>query len=315
MKDKLIIITGPTASGKSDIAINVAKAFNGQIISADSQQIYKDMNIGTNKIDQTCGINHHLIDVIDPNENFTVEDFSSKARLLIHQINEDGHIPILTGGTGFYIDSILFDMNYGATPRDSDLRNELESIADNKGNSYLYDKLKNIDPITADKYHENERNRIIRSLEIYELTGKKPSDVRSGEKVLNEKVDPILFFLNFKDRSELYENINNRVIEMISEGLIEEFVNVVKTYKLDENSQSMAAIGYKEIFPFIKEEIDIDVLIDLIQKNTRHYAKRQVTWMKRYLNYSFAHEIIMDNLSKNDASDIIISTIKDTYEF
>lgn len=315
MKDKLIIITGPTASGKSDIAINVSKAFSGQIISADSQQIYKDMNIGTNKIDQTYGINHHLIDVIDPNENFTVEDFSSKARLLIHQINEDGYVPILTGGTGFYIDSILFDMNYGATPRDSNLRNELESIADNKGNSYLYDKLKNIDPITADKYHENERNRIIRSLEIYELTGKKPSDVRSGEKVLNEKVDPILFFLNFKDRSELYENINNRVIEMISEGLIEEFVNVVKTYKLDENSQSMAAIGYKEIFPFIKEEIDIDELIDLIQKNTRHYAKRQVTWMKRYLNYNFAHEIIMDNLSKNDASDIIISTIKDTYEF
>lgn len=315
MKDKLIIITGPTASGKSDIAINVSKAFSGQIISADSQQIYKDMNIGTNKIDQTYGINHHLIDVIDPNENFTVEDFSSKARLLIHQINDDGHIPILTGGTGFYIDSILFDMNYGATPRDSDLRNELESIADNKGNSYLYDKLKNIDPITADKYHENERNRIIRSLEIYELTGKKPSDVRSGEKVLNEKVDPILFFLNFKDRSGLYENINNRVIEMISEGLIEEFVNVVKTYNLDENSQSMAAIGYKEIFPFIKEEIDIDELIDLIQKNTRHYAKRQVTRMKRYLNYSFAHEIIMDNLSKNDASDIIISTIKDTYEF
>lgn len=315
MKDKLIIITGPTASGKSDIAINVSKAFSGQIISADSQQIYKDMNIGTNKIDQTYGINHHLIDVIDPNENFTVEDFSSKARLLIHQINEDGYVPILTGGTGFYIDSILFDMNYGATPRDSNLRNELESIADNKGNSYLYDKLKNIDPITADKYHENERNRIIRSLEIYELTGKKPSDVRSGEKVLNEKVDPILFFLNFKDRSELYENINNRVIEMISEGLIEEFVNVVKTYKLDENSQSMAAIGYKEIFPFIKEEIDIDELIDLIQKNTRHYAKRQVTWMKRYLNYNFVHEIIMDNLSKNDASDIIISTIKDTYEF
>lgn len=315
MKDKLIIITGPTASGKSDIAINVAKAFSGQIISADSQQIYKDMNIGTNKVYETYGINHHLIDLINPNENYTVEDFSSKSRLLIHQINEYGDIPILTGGTGFYIDSILFDMNYGATPRDSDLRNELEAIADNKGNSYLYDKLKNIDPKTADKYHENERNRIIRSLEIYELTGKKPSDVRSGEKVLNEKVDPILFFLNFKDRSELYENINNRVIEMISEGLIEEFVNVVKTYKLDENSQSMAAIGYKEIFSFIKEEIDIDELIDLIQKNTRHYAKRQVTWMKRYLNYNFAHEIIMDNISKYDASDIIISTIKDIYEF
>lgn len=315
MKDKLIIITGPTASGKSDISINVAKAFSGQIISADSQQIYKDMNIGTNKIDQTYGINHHLINLISPNENFTVEDFSAKARLLIHQINEDGDIPILTGGTGFYIDSILFDMNYGATPRDSDLRSELEAVADNKGNSYLYDRLKHIDPLTADKYHENERNRIIRSLEIYELTGKKPSDVRSGDKVLNEKIDPILFFLNFKDRSGLYQNINNRVIEMISEGLIEEFVNIVKTYKLDESSQSMAAIGYKEIFPFIKEEIDIDELIDLIQKNTRHYAKRQVTWMKRYLNYNFAHEIIMDNLNKNDASDIIISTIKDTYEF
>ena len=315
MKDKLIVITGPTASGKSDIAINVAKAFSGEIVSADSQQVYKSMDIGTNKVINTKGIKHHMLDLIDPDENFTVEDFSSIARPLIHEINERGNVPILAGGTGFYIDSILFNMNYGATPKDPIIRKKLEEEAELKGNSYIYEKLKNVDPVTSKKYHENETNRIIRSLEIYELTGKAPSEVRTGDKKLNNTIEPILFFLNYKDRSDLYKKINNRVIQMISEGLIEEFVDLITSYNLNENSQSMAAIGYKEIFPFIKKEIDMDDLIEQIQKNTRHYAKRQVTWMKRYLEYNFSHEIIMDDLNKNDASDIIVSTIKDVYEF
>lgn len=315
MKDKLIIITGPTASGKSDIAIKVAKTFNGEVISCDSQQIYKDMDIGTNKESDFRGIKHHMIDIINPNENFTVEDFSSLVKPIVHDINNNGNIPILTGGTGFYIDSLLFEMNYGNTPKDPKIRKKLQDISDSKGNSFLYNKLKELDPKTADKYHENESQRIIRALEIYEMTGKKPSELRKGERVLNNTIDPILFFLNYEDRSKLYENINNRVIKMLDAGLINEFVSVIKKYKLTKDSQSMAAIGYKELFSYFDKEIDIDELIDLIQKNTRHYAKRQITWMKRYKLYNFTHEIMMDNLNKDDANDIIISIIKDVYEF
>ncbi|MFO3716213.1 tRNA (adenosine(37)-N6)-dimethylallyltransferase MiaA [Anaerococcus cruorum] len=315
MTDNVIIITGPTASGKSDIAIEVAKAFNGEIISADSQQVYRYMNIGTNKIKDNHGICHHMIDVVNPDQNFSVEDFSIKASNLISEINSRGKVAIVAGGTGFYIDSILFDMNYGKVEQNLAFREKLQKVSEEKGSDFLYDKLLTIDPITAKKYHSNETNRIIRALEIYESTGELPSKVRKGEKKLNKNINPILFFLNYEDRSGIYQKINNRVIEMIDQGLIEEFVDVVRNYNLTAASQSMAAIGYKELLPFINEEIDIDELIDLIQKNTRHYAKRQVTWMKRYLAYDFTHEILMDNLNKNDAADIIISLIKDTYEF
>lgn len=315
MTDNVIIITGPTASGKSDIAIEVAKAFNGEIISADSQQVYRHMDIGTNKINDNHGICHHMIDVVNPDQNFSVEDFSIKASNLISEINSRGKVAIVAGGTGFYIDSILFDMNYGKVEKNLAFREKLQKVSEEKGSDFLYDKLLTIDPITAKKYHPNETNRIIRALEIYESTGELPSKVRKGDKKLNKNINPILFFLNYNDRSNIYQKINNRVIEMIDQGLIEEFVDVVRNYNLTAGSQSMAAIGYKELFPFINEEIDIDELIDLIQKNTRHYAKRQVTWMKRYLAYDFTHEILMDNLNKNDAADIIISLIKDTYEF
>lgn len=315
MTDNVIIITGPTASGKSDIAIEVARAFDGEIISADSQQVYRHMDIGTNKIKDNHGILHHMIDVVNPDQNFSVEDFSNKASELISEINNRGKVAIVAGGTGFYIDSILFDMNYGKVEQNLAFREKLQKVSEEKGSDFLYDKLLTIDPITAKKYHPNETNRIIRSLEIYESTGELPSKVRKGDKKLNKNINPILFFLNYNDRSSIYQKINNRVIEMIDQGLIEEFVDVVRNYNLTSDSQSMAAIGYKELFPFINEEIDIDELIDLIQKNTRHYAKRQVTWMKRYLAYDFTHEILMDNLNKNDAADIIISLIKDTYEF
>lgn len=315
MTDNVIIITGPTASGKSDIAIKIAKAFDGEVISADSQQVYRYMDIGTNKTKEFDGINHHMLDIINPDQNFSVEDFSTRAKELIRSISSKGRVPIIAGGTGFYVDSLLFEMNYGQVSKNQSLRDNLQAISDEKGNEYLYNKLKNIDPKTAQRYHPNEINRIIRALEIYEATGKAPSEVRLGERQLNKDINPILFFLNYNDRVGIYEKINNRVIKMIDEGLIEEFIEVVKNYNLNEDSQSMAAIGYKEIFSFIKGEIDIDELIDSIQKNTRHYAKRQTTWMKRYLEYEFTHEIIMDNIDKNDAADIIISIIKETYEF
>lgn len=315
MKDKVIIITGPTASGKSDIAINISEKINGQVISADSQQVYRGMDIGTNKVLDPFVVEHHLLNIIDPDEEFTVDDFRKDSSEIISKLNSRHILPIVTGGTGFYIDSLLFKMNYGQVKKDSNIRNELELIAESLGNDFLYNKLKEIDPKTAEKYHPNELNRIIRALEIYEITGEKPSEKRTGERVLNKNIDPILFFLNYNDRQILYDRINDRVIEMINQGLVEEFKYIVENFNLDENSQSMAAIGYKEIFPYIRGEISLDEMINLIQRNTRRYAKRQITWMKKYLNYPFTREIIMDDLSKDDATMIIEDLIKDIYEF
>lgn len=315
MKDKFIIITGPTASGKSDIAINIAKKIEGEIISADSQQVYSEMDIGTNKVMDTDYIYHHLINVVRPNEEFTVDDFKKKAEEIISILNSRFIMPIVTGGTGFYIDSLLFNMNYGQVKKDESIRNKLQNLKETYGNKFLYDKLKDVDEETAKIYHPNEVNRIIRSLEIYEITGEKPSAKRTGERVLNKNIDPILFFLNYKNRQILYNRINDRVNDMITLGLIDEFKYLMEKYKLNENSQSMAAIGYKEIFPYIRGEISLDEMISLIQRNTRRYAKRQITWMKRYLDYPFTREIIMDDLNKEDATIVIEDLIKGMYEF
>lgn len=315
MKDKFIIITGPTASGKSDIAIDIAKKIEGEIISADSQQVYRDMDIGTNKVTNPSYVNHHLLNIVNPNEEFTVDDFKKDAEEIISTLNSRFIMPIITGGTGFYIDSLLFDMNYGEVKKDIYTRMALQKLADVHGNNYLYEKLLEIDPKTANKYHPNELNRIIRALEIYEITGEKPSEKRTGEKVLKSNINPILIFLNYRDRKILYNKINDRVNNMINLGLINEFNFLIDKYKLDENSQSMAAIGYKEIFPYVRGEISLDEMVSLIQRNTRRYAKRQITWMKRYLNYPFAREIIMDDLNKEDATLIIEDLIKGMYEF
>lgn len=312
MKDKLIIITGPTASGKSDIAINLARKINSQIISSDSQQVYRYMDIGTNKVDDFT-VDHHLINLVNPDENFTVEDFRNEALNIIRKLNDNGLTPIMTGGTGFYIDSILFDMNYGNVSKNQELRDKLDSEADEFGNDYLFEKLKEVDPESASKYHPNERNRIIRALEIYKETGVKASVQRTGERVLNNDIDPILFFLNYESRDILYKKINIRVEQMIDQGLIEEFKYLIGRFNLTPDNQSMSAIGYKEIFPNINGEINKDELIETIAQNTRRYAKRQITWMKRYKNYPFCHEILMDKLSKEDAEMIIESIIKDVY--
>lgn len=315
MKDKTIIITGPTASGKSDIAINIAQKINGQVISADSQQVYREMDIGTNKVVNYFEVDHHMLNLVDPSENFSVEEFKNDAKKIITVLNNNHIMPIVTGGTGFYIDSLIFDMNYGQVKKDDKIRKKFQKLAIDKGNEYLFEKLLEIDPLTARKYHPNELNRIIRALEIYEITGEKPSEKRRGEKKLNENLKPILFFLNYSNREGLYKKINERVINMVEEGLINEVKYLIDKYNLDENSQSMSAIGYKEVLTYIRGEIGLDEMVNLIQRNSRRYAKRQITWMKRYLPYPFTHEIIMDDLSKDDASMIIEDLIKDIYEF
>ncbi|MDD7306322.1 MAG: tRNA (adenosine(37)-N6)-dimethylallyltransferase MiaA [Peptoniphilaceae bacterium] len=316
MTDKVVIITGPTASGKSSIAVEVAKNFKSEIISCDSQQIYKDMDIGTNKIKEfeMNGIKHHMIDFISPNEEYSVEDFSKTARNCIFDINNRGNLPIITGGTGFYIDSILFDMNYGLSPKNIKIREKYQEIKENKGEEYLYNLLRNIDEKSANKYHYKETNRIIRALEIFETTGKKPSEIRKGSNVKNNNIDPILFFINYEDRSILYKKINERVIKMFEEGLYEEFLNLLEKYKLDENNQSMKAIGYKELFELYNNKLNKDEVINLIQRNTRRYAKRQITWMKKYLKYDFTSYILRDKKSKDELVKEISGEIRRKYD-
>lgn len=314
MKDRLIVITGPTASGKSDIAINLAKNLDSMIISADSQQVYRYMDIGTNKTRDVFEVDHFMLNMIDPDEEFSVDDFSKEAKSLVEKINQNLRIPIVTGGTGFYIDSLIYDMNYGRVEKNQAYRDELQKLVEEKGNEYLYKKLESLDPETSRRYHPNEVNRIIRALEIYKVTGEIPSKIRTGERKLNDKLDPLIFFLNYDDRDLLYNRINQRVLDMLNSGLLDEVRELIKRFNLDNKSQSMSAIGYKEVLDYLNHDINLDEMIVLIQKNTRHYAKRQITWMKKYLNYPFTYEVKMDELNKKDASDIILSIVKEVYE-
>ena len=276
MIDKVLIVTGPTACGKSEFAIKLAKKFNGEIISADSQQIYKDMDIGTNKIkeSETDGIKHYGLDIKYPNEEYSVQEFKDMSRNLISEINSKNKMPIIAGGTGFYIDSILFDMNYGTNKKDENLRDKLTKDFQMYGNEYMYEKFCEIDPIEAKKYHPNEIQRIIRAFETYKLTGKKPSELRKGLKNLNKNIKPILFFINYNDRSKLYEKINLRVDQMINDGLENEFDFVAKKYKLGPLSKSLQAIGYKEFFPYKENEISYDELRSEIKKKYKTICQK-----------------------------------------
>lgn len=314
MKDRLIVITGPTASGKSDIAINLAKNLDSMIISADSQQVYRYMDIGTNKTSDVFEVDHFMLNMVDPDEEFSVDDFSKEAKSLVDKMNQNLRIPIVTGGTGFYIDSLIYDMNYGRVEKDQAYREKLAVIVKKKGNEYLYKKLESLDPETSRRYHPNEVNRVIRALEIYKVSGEIPSKIRTGERKLNDKLDPLIFFLNYDNRDLLYNRINQRVLNMVNMGLVDEVRELIKRFNLDNKSQSMSAIGYKEVLDYLNHDINLDEMVDLIQKNTRHYAKRQITWMKKYLNYPFTYEIKMDELNKKDASDIILSIVKEVYE-
>ena len=236
------------------------------------------------------------------------------ARNLISEINSKNKIPIVAGGTGFYIDSILFDMNYGTNKKDENLRDKLTKDFQMYGNEYMYEKFCEIDPIEAKKYHPNETQRIIRAFETYKLTGKKPSELRKGLKNLNKNIKPILFFINYKDRSKLYEKINLRVDQMINDGLENEFDKVVKNYKLSSLSKSLQAIGYKEFFPYKENKISYDELRSEIKKNTRRYAKRQITWMKKYLKYDFSHLIYRDEDMDEKILENMEKIVKETYD-
>jgi len=280
-KPPLIILTGPTAVGKTEISTALAKAVNGEIISADSMQVYKHMNIGSAKIhpEEMAGIPHHMIDILEPTEDFNVVTFQQYAKKCIHQILSRGHVPILVGGTGFYIQSVLYDIDFTENEENTSYRQELEKLAFEKGNQYLHEKLASVDPKAAQDIHANNVRRIIRALEFYELTGTRISEHNEAERKKDSAYSSCYFVLN-DDREKLYERIDARVDQMLSDGLIAE-VKKLLAMGCKRSDTAMQGLGYKEILDYLNGEITLERAIYLIKRDTRHFAKRQLTWFRR----------------------------------
>ncbi len=278
---KIAVICGATATGKTGLAVDLALKLNTEIISADSQLIYKGLNIGTAKPTESemRNVKHHMIDVIEPDENFSVGDYEERAAPILTNLLDRGKVPVICGGTGFYINSLLFDLGYGNTAADGSIREKYAEFLDKNGKDALFDKLKEVDPETAEKLHPNDVKRVVRALEIYEVSGKKKS--QQCDKMIS-KFDYIAVAIDYP-REELYERINKRVNEMFDLGLIEE-VNGLLARGIDKNCQSMQAIGYKEVLEGLKNKDNHSTMRDTIKKNTRHYAKRQITFFKKFPN-------------------------------
>ena len=279
--DKLVILTGPTAVGKTSLSINLAKAINGEIISADSMQVYKGMNIGTAKIrpEEMQSVKHHLIDIIDPTEEFHVVKFKEMVKKAIKEIYEKKKIPIICGGTGFYIQAILYDIDFAKEDVDKSLRGKLEKFADENGNEALHEKLKEVDEASAINIPAANRKRIIRALEFYHQTGKRFSEHNAEQR---EKISPYNFayFVLNDDRELLYNRIDSRVDKMMEDGLIDEVKRLVNQ-GAKRGMTSMDGIGYKEILDYFEGNISLEETIELIKKKSRNYAKRQLTWFRR----------------------------------
>ncbi|MBU5669048.1 tRNA (adenosine(37)-N6)-dimethylallyltransferase MiaA [Peptoniphilus sp. MSJ-1] len=273
--ENLIIITGPTGIGKTELSLELARKFNGEIISADSMQIYKNLDIGTAKINiDLTEIPHHMIDIVEPWDNFSVSDFKNQVNNLITEINNRGKIPFLVGGTGLYINSIVYNLDFAKTEVDWDYRDYLNNLLEEKGSEFLYDKLVELDEEMAEKIHKNNGQRIIRALEINKNGTTKGNNFREE----NNQYNLIYIGLNM-DREKLYNKINHRVDKMIEKGLVEEVKNILET-GIDKNTQSLKAIGYKEVISYLDKDIDYDEMIELIKRNSRRYAKRQLTWFR-----------------------------------
>ncbi len=282
-KNRLIIINGPTAVGKSKVAVELAKKIGGEIISVDSMQVYRGMNIGTAKItpEETEGIPHHLIDIIDPDEEFGVMQFKELAENAVSDINARGKIPIICGGTGFYIQAVLYDIDF--TEYDDEkalqIRKRLEEELEKNGSLYMFEKLRSIDPVYAGIIHPNNTKRLLHALEFYELTGKKMSE-HNIEQSQNESPYDFRYFVLMDDRELIYDRINKRVDKMIAEGLPDE-VRYLLDKGYDETLPSMLGIGYKEFVDYYKGRVSFNEAVDNIKRETRHYAKKQITWFKR----------------------------------
>lgn len=280
-KKPLIILTGPTAVGKTKASIGLAKAVDGEIISADSMQVYRHMDIGSAKIkpEEMDGIPHHLIDVLEPDDEFHVVKFQQLAKKAMREIWERGHIPIVTGGTGFYIQALLYDIDFDENEKEDACRKELEAYAREHGAEALHEKLALVDPASAEMIHPNNIKRVIRALEFYEQTGKRISEHNETQRQ-RESPYAFAYFVLTDDRAHLYERINRRVDQMIEEGLVNE-VQALKDKGYTKQLVSMQGLGYKEILDYLDGNCTLEEAIYTIKRDTRHFAKRQLTWFKR----------------------------------
>ena len=280
MKD-LIVLTGPTAVGKTSLSIALAKAVGGEIISADSMQVYKYMNIGTAKIteEEKCGIPHFLIDELEPDEEFNVTIFKNKVMGYIKDIKSRGNVPIIVGGTGFYIQSVIYDINFNEYGDDSNVRKKYEAMAETIGKSELHKKLALVDREYADSVSENNVKKVVRALTFFEMTGEKLSEHNKRERERSSPFDFAYFVLTM-DRKKLYERIDKRVDLMFDMGLVEE-VKALMAKGYDKSLVSMQGIGYKEVIDYLNGKTSLEECIDIIKRDTRHFAKRQLTWFKR----------------------------------
>ncbi len=280
MKDKVIVICGPTASGKTALSIELAKKVNGEIVSADSMQIYKDMNIGTAKptIEEMQGIKHYLLDFVSPDERYSVADYKIDAKKAIKEIVEKGKIPIIVGGTGLYVDSLIYEIEYPNIEFDENYRKELEEQVRKEGLDKLYEQAKLIDPQAVEKISKNDTKRILRILEIYHATGKTKTQQEIESRKKEVEYDYKVFALNW-NRETLYERINKRVDIMIEQGLIEEVEKISRKY--NKFPTAMQGLGYKEVVEYLEGFLTKEEMIEKIKKETRHYAKRQLTWFRK----------------------------------
>ncbi|MGL5378990.1 tRNA (adenosine(37)-N6)-dimethylallyltransferase MiaA [Clostridium sp.] len=307
MKHKVLVLAGPTAVGKTELSIRLAKELNGEIVSTDSMQIYKHMDIGSAKItiEEMDGVKHHMIDVVDPGTPFSVSDYKEMAEKSIDDIISRGKLPILTGGTGLYINALTCNMSFTEAGSDDSYRNELDLLAEEHGNEYVHNMLKDIDEESYNNIHANNRKRVIRALEVYKLTGKPFSSFNAGDEFYNGKYDVHYFVLNM-NREKLYSRINKRVDIMMEKGLLDECIKLIKM-GYNSSMQSMQGIGYKEILYYYEKSIPLLTAIEMVKQGSRNYAKRQITWFKRDPRANILNK---DILSDEEIFNIIVEDLK-----
>ena len=281
MKKPLIVLTGPTAVGKTSLSIALAKAVNGEIISADSMQVYQKMDIGSAKIrpEEMQGVKHYLVDVLDPKEEFHIVRFQQMAKSAMEEIYAKGKIPILAGGTGFYIQAVTKDIDFTQARQEDSYRKELEALAEEKGSEYLHEMLKKVDPKSAEDIHAHNVKRVIRALEFYHQNGT-PISAHNAEQKQNESPYALAYFVLNMPRELLYQRIDRRVDQMLEEGLLEE-VKELQDEGCHRGLVSMQGLGYKEILAYLDGEYPLEEAIRILKRDTRHFAKRQLTWFRR----------------------------------
>ncbi len=297
MKKKAIVVVGATASGKTALGVHIAKKFNGEVISADSMQIYKGMDIATAKptIEEMDGVKHHLIDFVDIKSQYSVSNYCDDAKLIFDKVIENNKLPVIVGGTGLYIDSFLSNTKFLDSASSDNIRQELLIEAEKNGVESLYKQLKVIDPDAAENIHPNNTVRIIRALEIYKTTGKTLTEQNRLSHIVESDIEPLYIGINYANREILYNRINHRVDLMLEKGLLEE---AREFFMLNPSKTAFNAIGYKELKPFIDGNLSFAVCVENLKRETRRYAKRQITWFKRNknINWVFADELSNEEL-------------------